>query len=170
LSVLVDGERTLLLIGASGQLGREFVTQFRQHRVRMVMTTSQRSYPQSLSEGQVVANKDLSWRRVDVSNSEALTELIDELQPRIVINASAYTAVDQAETDHVTANAINAIAPRVMAEACAAHGAVLVHFSTDYVFDGRSKDPYTEQDPAQPLNEYGRSKLRGERAVLPWWT
>jgi dTDP-4-dehydrorhamnose reductase len=167
LSTLLDDERPLLLIGAGGQLGGEFVKQLRRHRGRVVATTSERGGPLIHTQRQARhANKDTSWRRVDVSNTEALAKLIDDLQPRVVINASAYTAVDQAETNHVTANAINAIAPQVMAETCAAHGAVLVHFSTDYVFDGRSKDPYTEQDLAQPLNEYGRSKLCGERAVL----
>lgn len=167
MSALLDDERILLLFGASGQLGSEFVKQLRAYPVRVVVTTSQRDCLHSGADGQrELTNKDVAYRRIDVSNSEALAELIDELQPGVVINASAYTAVDKAETDHVTANAINGIAPRVMAEACAENGAVLVHFSTDYVFDGRAKDPYTEQDLAQPLNEYGRSKLCGERAVL----
>jgi dTDP-4-dehydrorhamnose reductase len=84
----------------------------------------------------------------------------------VVINAAAYTAVDQAESEPELAHLVNAEAPRVMAEACAESGAWLVHYSTDYVFDGTASEPYSEDDPVSPVNVYGRTKLEGEQAVV----
>jgi len=81
------------------------------------------------------------------------------------VNAAAYTAVDKAESEPALAHAINALAPQVLAEESRRTGAVMVHYSTDYVFDGSKREPWREDDPVAPLNEYGRSKLAGERAI-----
>jgi dTDP-4-dehydrorhamnose reductase len=88
-----------------------------------------------------------------------------EAQPDVVVNAAAYTAVDRAETDAAAANAVNAVAPGVFAEECRRAGALLLHFSTDYVFDGSKAAPYVESDATHPLNVYGRTKLEGEHAI-----
>ena len=93
-------------------------------------------------------------------------ELIHDLRPQLIVNAAAYTAVDQAERESVLAEAINARAPGVFAEEAKRLDAVLIHYSTDYVFDGLAATPYTEEAPTFPLNVYGRSKLRGEQAIV----
>jgi len=87
------------------------------------------------------------------------------VKPRVVVNASGYTAVDAAETDADLAYAVNAAGPGVLAEEAKALGSLLVHYSTDYVFDGFKRGPYTESDETSPLSVYGRSKLDGERAI-----
>jgi dTDP-4-dehydrorhamnose reductase len=84
----------------------------------------------------------------------------------LIVNASAYTAVDRAETEQETAMKINASAPGIMAEWARKSGAVLIHYSSDYVFDGRKGLPYIESDPANPLNVYGKSKLAGEENII----
>jgi len=90
---------------------------------------------------------------------------MDEVRPRWVVNAAAHTAVDKAEIEPDLAWAINATAPGVLAEEAKKIGAALVHYSTDYIFDGSKKVPYVESDPPAPLNQYGKSKLGGELAV-----
>jgi dTDP-4-dehydrorhamnose reductase len=91
--------------------------------------------------------------------------LLDEVRPDIIVNAAAFTAVDQAEREPAVARAINASAPALLAEDAARRGALLIHYSTDYVFDGAKAEPYDEADRTNPLNAYGRSKLEGEEAV-----
>lgn len=108
----------------------------------------------------------LDPRKVDVSDSSAVQALLDESRPTIVLNASAYTAVDRAEIDRERAFAVNADGPRNLARWCREHGAALVHVSTDYVFDGSQATPYTEQDAPRPLNVYGQSKLAGDEAIV----
>ena len=112
--------------------------------------------------GEVVA---LDYPDVDLCNAEALRNLIDEVKPNIIINAAAYTNVDKAESEPETARAINAIGPAVLAEEAKKIDAVLVHYSTDYVFDGTKGSPYVETDPTNPLNVYGQTKLEGEQAI-----
>src|SRR6185437_13228451 len=102
---------------------------------------------------------------LDLTQSPAVVETIAARPWDIVINAAAYTQVDQAESDRAAAFAVNAEAPRVLAEATQKRGIPLIHLSTDYVFDGRKGAPYTETDTPAPLNVYGESKLVGERAV-----
>lgn len=101
----------------------------------------------------------------DLADTAAIRSLIQHVQPRIIVNAAAYTAVDRAESDADLARAINATAPRVMAEETKALGALLVHYSTDYVFDGSKPGAYVETDPANPLSVYGSTKYEGELAV-----
>jgi dTDP-4-dehydrorhamnose reductase len=101
----------------------------------------------------------------DLTDTEAIRRLMREVRPRWVVNAAAHTAVDKAESEPELAFAINATAPRILAEEAKDIGAVVVHYSTDYIFDGTKAIPYVESDPANPLNVYGRSKLAGEMAL-----
>ncbi len=104
-------------------------------------------------------------RKVDVADAGAVGALLHELRPQLVINAAAYTAVDQAEQEPALAFAVNADGPAHLARWCAQNQAALIHISTDYVFDGLKPTPYVESDDVGPLNVYGRSKLAGEVAV-----
>ena len=101
----------------------------------------------------------------DLTDLEGLRRTISIVKPNIIINAAAYTAVDNAENDKVNTNIVNAQAPRVLAEEALKVGAWLVHYSTDYVFDGSGNNAWEEKDEPNPLSEYGRSKLEGERAI-----
>ena len=130
----------IVLFGKNGQLGWEF------QRILPIL-------------GEVIA---LGRSEVDVSDPHEIQKSLDELKPDLIINTSAYTDVDQAEKESELAMKINAIAPGVMAEAAHKTGAVFIHYSTDYVFDGTSDVPYTELDRTNPLSVYGQSKLMGE--------
>ena len=101
----------------------------------------------------------------DLTDLEGLRRTISIVKPNIIINAAAYTAVDNAENDKVNTNIVNAQAPRVLAEEALKVGAWLVHYSTDYVFDGSGNNAWEEKDESNPLSEYGRSKLAGEQAI-----
>ncbi len=101
----------------------------------------------------------------DITNTAGITETIMELWPEIIINAAAYTAVDKAESEPEAAHATNAAAPGVVAQIAAKIGSLLVHYSTDYVFDGSGQEPWKETDACGPLSVYGKSKLAGEQAV-----
>ena len=103
---------------------------------------------------------------LDLADPDAITDCIASIRPTLVLNAAAYTAVDRAQTERELAFRVNAEGPAALATACAAHGAALIHYSTDYVFDGRKTSPYVETDPTAPINVYGESKLAGEQAVL----
>jgi dTDP-4-dehydrorhamnose reductase len=103
--------------------------------------------------------------RLDLSDAAAIAASIREVRPQIIVNAAAYTAVDRAESEEALAHAVNAVAPGVIAEEALRSGALLVHFSTDYVFDGEKSSPYVESDPTNPLSVYGRTKLEGERNI-----
>lgn len=107
----------------------------------------------------------LDREQADLCRPETVGKAIETLEPDVVINAAAYTAVDQAESEPELAHVVNAQAPAAMAEACARVGAWLIHYSTDYVFDGTAIDPYGEDNPVSPLNVYGRTKLAGEAAI-----
>ena len=143
----------MLLLGANGQLGQEL------HRTlaplgSIVVTTRSGVLPDG--SGCDVA---------DFDHPASLTALLDRVQPAVVVNAAAYTAVDRAEEDRDAAFRANAEAPGVLARWCARAGVPLVHYSTDYVFDGQGKRPYREDDATAPLGVYGASKLAGEDAV-----
>jgi len=107
----------------------------------------------------------LDFPEIDLKQEENLSQLIHNIRPQVIFNATAYTAVDRAESEPEIAKAINAHAPRVMAEEAKKMGAVLIHYSTDYVFDGTQGSDYLETDTPNPLNIYGQSKLAGERAI-----
>ncbi len=134
---------TILLSGAAGQIGFELAKLLPAH-------------------GELCA---LDRANLDFADPDAIVETVRRLRPNIIVNTAAYTAVDRAETDADRAYAINARAPAILAEEAKRIGAVMIHYSTDYVFDGSSATPYVEDAPAHPLNVYGRSKLEGERAI-----
>jgi dTDP-4-dehydrorhamnose reductase len=133
----------ILLIGRNGQVGTELSSLL--HRL-----------------GELAA---LNRQELDLTKPDDIRRAIREVRPQWIINAAAYTAVDQAEQDEATARAVNEQAPAVMAEEAKKIGAALVHYSTDYVFDGSKKSPYEETDIPNPINVYGKTKLGGERAI-----
>jgi dTDP-4-dehydrorhamnose reductase len=112
--------------------------------------------------GDVVA---VDREEIDLADPDAIVRGVRAIGPQLIVNAAAYTAVDRAESEPALAHALNARAPAILAEEAKRGGAVLIHYSTDYVFDGSSDRPYVEDDPAGPLNVYGTTKLEGERAV-----
>jgi dTDP-4-dehydrorhamnose reductase len=112
--------------------------------------------------GEVVA---LDRAGLDLSDPAAIRRVVRDVVPAVVVNAAAYTAVDRAESEPALASAINAVAPGVLAEEARNSGALLVHYSTDYVFDGEKKTAYVEEDQTHPLSVYGTTKLEGERAI-----
>lgn len=133
----------ILLTGKNGQVG----------------SALQRSLPEL---GDVIA---LDRSQLDLSQPDSIREAVRAAQPDVIVNAAAYTAVDQAESDEAAAFAVNRDGPAILAEEAAKRGALLVHFSTDYVFDGEKESPYVETDAPNPLSVYGRSKLLGENAI-----
>lgn len=143
----------ILLLGANGQVGRELRRSL-QPLGELVSATR---------NGQLTNGGNCEG--VDFEASDGLRALIDRIEPEVVVNAAAYTAVDRAEDEPEAAFRVNAEAPRVIAEACAQRDALLVHYSTDYVFDGTATRPYREDDPTSPLGVYGASKLAGEQAI-----
>lgn len=102
---------------------------------------------------------------MDLADPDSIRNAIRQIKPDLIVNAAAYTAVDKAESEPDLAMAINGTAPGIMAEEAKRLGAALVHYSTDYVFDGTKAAPYTEEDTPNPLNVYGQTKLAGERAI-----
>ena len=105
-------------------------------------------------------------READLTNEKQIRKLIQEIRPSIIINAAAYTAVDHAETDEAGAYKVNARGPQIIGEEATTLGASVIHYSTDYVFDGKKKSPYKETDQTNPLSVYGSSKLQGEKLLL----
>jgi dTDP-4-dehydrorhamnose reductase len=134
---------TILLTGKKGQIGAELC----------------RLLP---SLGKVVA---LDRQQLDLTKPEGLRRAIGEVRPNWIVNAAAYTAVDQAEKEESIARAVNSDAPALMAVEAQRIGASLMHYSTDYVFDGLKNSPYEENDSTNPVNAYGRTKLAGEQAI-----
>ena len=112
--------------------------------------------------GEVTA---LDFPEIDLMNLKDLDEIFHLTRPDVIVNATAYTAVDQAEKDHGTAMAINANVPKRLAELAQDFKSALIHYSTDYVFDGDKGSPYIETDIPNPLGMYGKSKLAGELAI-----
>lgn len=135
--------KRILLIGNYGQVGQE---------LQVIL-------PQI---GEVIG---VGRDQLDLSQGEKLRQIINEVKPDCIVNAAAYTAVDKAESELELANAINGIAPQIMAEEARKLGATFLHISTDYVFDGHKNTPYLETDPTNPLSAYGSSKLMGEEAI-----
>jgi dTDP-4-dehydrorhamnose reductase len=136
-------KRPILLFGKGGQVGSELVGLL----------------PRL---GEIVA---LGRAELDLAKPDEIREVIRRVHPELIVNATAYTAVDQAEKEPSLAQAINSDAPEIMAEEGKKIGASLVHYSTDYVFDGTKNVPYLEDDPPHPLSVYGRTKLAGEQAI-----
>jgi len=144
---------TVLVFGGNGQVGQELLRVLAPLGT-VVATTRSGALPDGTA-----------CEVADFGQPGSLPALLDRLQPAIVINAAAYTAVDRAEQDVEAAFAVNAQAPGVIARWCAAHGVPMVHYSTDYVFSGEGVVPYREDAPTAPLGVYGTSKRDGEDAV-----
>ncbi|MGF6754869.1 dTDP-4-dehydrorhamnose reductase [Paraburkholderia sp. GAS42] len=136
-------EPTILVTGSTGQVGFELLRSL-----------------QGL--GRIVSPDRQAF---DLANFDQMRSVVRELKPALIVNPAAYTAVDQAETDVDAAMRMNGEAPGVLAEEARRVGAALIHFSTDYVFDGAKDGAYEEDDPTGPLNVYGKSKLAGEQAI-----
>ena len=135
--------RRILLLGKNGQVGWEL----------------------ERTLAPLGAVKAVDFPEVDLADADGVRRLVREARPEIIVNAAAYTAVDRAESEPERAMAVNGIAPGVLAEEAKALGACLVHYSTDYVFDGEKRESYVETDPPNPLNVYGKTKLAGEEAI-----
>jgi dTDP-4-dehydrorhamnose reductase len=133
----------ILLTGARGQLGSE-----------LARTLS------ALGEVAATDRSDL-----DLANLDALRRAVRDAKPDLIVNAAAYTAVDKAESERELAAQVNTVAPGMLGEEAKRRGALLVHYSTDYVFDGRKRSPYLEEDEPRPLSHYASTKLEGERAI-----
>jgi len=138
----------ILLTGVNGQVG---------HAI------------QRLSHSEL-SNRDWQWMalsraQLDLSSPDAIREAMKTFQPDVIVNPAAYTAVDKAESEPALAHAVNALAPQILAEEAAKQGASLIHFSTDYVYDGRKSSAYLETDVVNPLSVYGQTKLAGEEAI-----
>lgn len=134
----------IVILGANGQLGQTL-----------------QEYFGGLGRGVLALGRD----DLDISDETALRKMLDELAPDVIINAAAYTAVDQAETDDLDARAANAAGPKHLARWVKEQNSWLLHISTDFVFSGRSHRPYTPDDQTDPLSIYGRTKLEGELHV-----
>lgn len=137
--------KNILITGSNGQLGNEI-------RVK-------------------AANSDSNYfftdiNELDISNKQAVDDFMAENKIQIVVNCAAYTQVDKAEDDEISADLINHLSVRNLAESCKSNGAQLIHISTDYVFDGTRNTPYMEDVPTAPLGVYGKTKLDGEKAVV----
>ena len=133
----------ILLLGSNGQLGRELERQ-------LSSVGSVAAFPRSA---------------LDITNHRAVTDAVLAIHPNVIVNAAAYTAVDKAETDAERANSVNAEAVANLAQIAQKEAAWLIHYSTDYVFDGNKPTPYIETDAPNPINVYGASKLAGETAI-----
>jgi dTDP-4-dehydrorhamnose reductase len=136
-------KRRILILGGTGQLGRELQDSF-------------------AGAGEIICP---NRRTLDFIDANQLRDFVRAAEPDVILNAAAYTAVDRAESEQALAMAINAEAPRILAEEALRHHALLVHYSTDYVFDGSKQGAWVESDRPNPLNVYGASKLRGEDAI-----
>lgn len=147
MSQATSSQPKILLLGSQGQVGEEL-----QHILS--------------SASELMA---LSRSQLDLAHPQRLPDLIAEIQPQVIINAAAYTAVDRAESEPELAEIVNAKVPRELAIAARQCHALLVHLSTDYVFAGQQSTPYRETDPTAPLSVYGRTKLAGEEGIRQVW-
>lgn len=136
--------KTILIIGKIGQVGFE---------LRRTIAPL----------GKVVS---VDYPEIDLTDGASIQKWVADTKPAVIINSAAYTAVDKAETDHERCQQINGIAPGILAEQAKKLGALLVHYSTDYVYDGTRTAPYDETAATNPLSVYGRSKLAGDQAIL----
>ena len=133
----------ILLLGNTGQVGWELN--------RTLLTL-----------GKLVA---LDYPQIDMADPDSIRSLVQEIKPQIIVNATAYTDVDKAESEPELAMAINGTGPGILAQEAKKIDAALIHYSTDYVFDGTKGSPYTEEDQPNPINVYGETKLAGEEAI-----
>ncbi|MBF2067316.1 MAG: dTDP-4-dehydrorhamnose reductase [Calothrix sp. C42_A2020_038] len=143
----------ILLTGSSGQVGWE-------------LQRSLAAFGEVVCAGRAASvNSEDNSLHLDLSAPETICSVIREVKPNLIVNPAAYTAVDKAETEPQLAMAVNGTAPGIIAEEAKRLGAVVIHYSTDYVFNGTQSTPYTEDDQPDPQNIYGRTKLAGEKAI-----
>ncbi|HNX91874.1 MAG TPA: dTDP-4-dehydrorhamnose reductase [Candidatus Omnitrophota bacterium] len=136
--------KKVLITGSSGQLAREFVRVLTEKKIDFIAPSEQ---------------------DFDITDPEKIRKFIKEISPEVVINCAAYNLVDEAESKSDIAHAVNAKAPGDIASACAENGVFMVHYGSDYIFDGEKQDLYREADKPNPLNVYGKTKLEGEALV-----
>ena len=141
-------QKRILLIAPTGQVGWELLR-----------------CAQPLGTVIPVSRVANAYGHVDLSNADSVRRIIQDIQPDVILNAAAYTAVDKAEEETELAFQVNGTAPAIMAEEAKKLNALLVHYSTDYVFDGESENPYTEEDKVNPAGAYGKTKLAGEEGI-----
>ena len=139
-----------LITGAKGQLAKEFLNQLSDVRCQK----------------SAIDVKAIDKESLDVSDSGAILRAVSHYRPDVIINCAAYNDVDKAEEDFDAASKVNTLGPKNLAYACKEHNALLVHYSTDYVFDGAREDLYKEEDEPSPINNYGKSKLQGEKFLI----
>lgn len=143
---MAQGFKRLLITGANGMLGSHFL-----HRLR-----------NEGGEGEVFP---FSSKELDITDGDVLKRVLSQIRPDVLVNCAAFTDVDACEDDYKKAFKVNALGPRILARFSNELNFKLVHISTDYIFDGKKKKLYTEDDPPNPINLYGRSKLEGEKGV-----
>jgi len=134
-----------LITGSSGQLAKEFISHFEKAGIDYIAPTEQ---------------------ELDITASDIVEQVFSKYKPSVVINCAAYNAVDAAEEDSTVAFRVNSEAVGILAAAALRHDARIVHYGSDYIFDGKTERAYTEEDQASPLNAYGRSKLAGEKSLV----
>lgn len=149
--------KTILVTGVDGQLGFELCR---------VLAGEARVVPTSVDPAAFPGICPAGTIRLDLTDEDAIRRVAREARPDVIINPAAYTAVDKAEDDAAMAARVNATAPGVLAEEARRLGAAMIHYSTDYVFDGSGERPWREDDPTGPLGVYGATKRDGERAVI----
>lgn len=147
---MTSNKTNILIFGKNGQVGQELYSHFENGYNNI-----------SLDDTDFLSRDD-----IDLTDAVSLRRILKDKAPTAILNASAYTAVDKAESDKETADAVNAIAPQIMAEYAQEHRIPFIHISTDYVFDGTKSGEYIESDPICPINAYGQSKADGEAAIL----
>jgi len=143
---MATSTKNILVTGANGQLGTEIRDLHNQYTQFNFFFTD--------------------FQELDITKAESVEKALNALKPAFLINCAAYTAVDKAEQEETQANLLNAIAPKILADACKNYGAKLIHVSTDYVFDGKANTPYNEDSTVNPQSVYGKTKLVGEQNVL----
>ena len=139
----------VLVIGKNGQLGREFIKRVNKEKIEWLA-------------GKKIVLEAVGRNECDIADTGKVLEVFSSVKPDIVINCAAYNLVDKAETDYIGAYKVNAVGVKNIAYACKKYNAFLIHYSTDYVFDGKKEGLYTEKDLPNPINQYGKSKLAGE--------
>lgn len=148
--ILVEDMKKVLITGASGQVGQAIYGILSMGTDYKLLLTGR------------ISNTEDNIEELDISDERAVGTIIDRITPDIIINCAAFTAVDLCESEEDRAYEINALGPKYLAMAAERTGAVLVHLSSDYVFDGNGSKPYIESDPTSPISAYGRTKLAGE--------
>lgn len=163
----------ILITGGQGQLGQALTgchSSSKPSRDRQEGGALDQAHSQSLQTSTARAQRliisPLDHQELDITRERSIAYALETHRPDVVINTAAYTAVDKAESEPQMAHMINSTAPGLLAQACATRGIGMVHISTDYVFDGSSAQPYSEEAPTNPVSIYGQSKLAGEQAVL----